>query len=565
MEWKDRSAVNFAQFYRHRARRLLPPLLLVLLTTSAAAVVAAPGSVAELRPDLLAAAGYYANWRSIFTHRSYFEFIGRPPLLLHLWSLAVEEQFYLCWPPLLVAVLLICRRRRVAAGRQAVVVLAVAGSLASAGLMAVLSIRSGYPVPNDPSRVYYGTDTHTSGLLLGAALAAVWPLGRLPKLSRRKRRLLDGAGLSALTALVGAYTQVDEFSPALYRGGFLLFSVAAGIAVAATCHPQCYLGRLLSGQPLRWIGERSYGLYLWHWPVFELTRTGLDLQLSSTADLTLRLTITAALTELSWRLVETPIRRGALHRRRVGWRSLDGRPLDPALRARLEHSSTVERRRRMTFVITGGTALVLVGAGLTSIHPSASAAQVLDQPYPNRPLSAPLRTQPPRRVQHARAPAVRSRPPRGPVVAYGDSVMLGASAALAQALPGIRVNAVVGRQPTALMGCLRQLRTTGQLAPVVVVHSGDNGVFAAQTFDTALNELTDRARVVVVNIRVPRRWQDPVNTLLAEAVHSHPNAVLADWHATSSNHPEYFVSDGVHLTVTGEDAFARLIARTVQS
>jgi len=150
-------------------------------------------------------------------------------------------------------------------------------------------------------------------------------------------------------------------------------------------------------------------------------------------------------------------------------------------------------------------------------------------------------------------------------VAYGDSVMLGASAALAQALPGIRVNAVVGRQPTALMGGLRQLRTTGQLAPVVVVHSGDNGVFAAQTFDTALNELTDRARVVVVNIRVPRRWQDPVNTLLAEAVHSHPNAVLADWHATSSNHPEYFVSDGVHLTVTGEDAFARLIARTVQS
>ncbi len=577
-----RSRVDFGRFYRHRARRLLPALLLVLLATSAAAMQLAPDSVAQLRRDMLAAAGYYSNWHAIFAHQSYFERIGRPPLLLHLWSLAVEEQFYLCWPPLAVLVLLATRRRSGPARRTAVAAVAVAGAGASTAVMALLSVRSGYPVPNDPSRVYYGTDTHAAGLLLGAALAAAWPMGRLPRLGRQVRWLLDGAGVLALAGLVWAYSSVSEFTPGLYRGGFLVFSSVTALVVAVVVHPQCHIGRLLAGQPLRWVGERSYGLYLWHWPVFELTRPGLDLPLRGAPDLMLRLALTAALSELSWRLVETPIRGGALQR------------LRPALVAGVRRTGSVEQRQTTQVALAAGTGLVLVMTGLALDRPPAgAAAQVLDQPYPARPagtahpraadaltaapptptppVSAPpvpappagVRRQPVTVPQHPAAVAAGRPRPRGPVLAYGDSVMLGASAALNQALPGIRVNAVVGRQPTALIGDLQQLRASGGLAPVVVVHSGDNGVFAPQTFDVARDALSDRTRVVVVNVRVPRRWQDPVNSLLAQTVRGHPNAVLADWHKSSDGHPEYFVGDGVHLTVAGEDAFARLIAHAV--
>lgn len=609
-EWQDRGRVDFLRFYRHRARRLLPGLLLMLLVASVAAMQLAPDAVAQLRRDLFGAVGYFSNWHSILAHQSYFERMGRPPLLLHLWSLAVEEQFYLFWPPLLLLVLLASRRLGAAGQRRVVARVAVAGALASTAVMAVLSVRSGYPVPNDPSRVYYGTDTHACGLLLGAALAAVWPLGRLPQLTDSRRRVLDAAGGLALVGLVVAYTGVDEFSSLLYRGGFLLLSVVAAVAVAALAHPQSFLGSLLGSQPLRWVGERSYGLYLWHWPVFELTRPGLDVPLSGLPSLVLRLAVTATLTELSWRLVETPVRAGALKRVR------------PAVVAGLRRTASAQQDLTARVALATGVTVVLIGGGLFTDRPPASAVQVLDQPYPDRPLvggppgasaspappalkrptpsASPLRPPPaaPTRARsHSATPSPRASlsatpkpaPPKSvtpqpltpqsvtpkpalpkpalpspQVLAYGDSVMLGASAALHQAVPGIRVNAVVGRQPTALVSDLRYLQRAGLLPPVVVIHSGDNGVFAAQTFDAALDVLSDRTRVVVVNVRVPRRWQGPVNSLLADTVRRHPHAVLADWNAASASHPEYFVSDGVHLTVAGEDAFAHLIAQVLR-
>ena len=555
-EWQDRGRVDFARFYRHRARRLLPGLLLMLVLASVAAMQLAPDSVAQVRRDLFGAVGYFSNWHSIVAHQSYFERTGRPPLLLHLWSLAVEEQFYLFWPPLLLLVLLSARRLGAAGQRRAVVRVAVAGAVASTAVMAVLSVRSGYPVPNDPSRVYYGTDTHAFGLLLGAALAAVWPLGRLPRLTARRRWRLDAAGALALVGLVWAYTSVDEFSSLPYRGGFLLLSLVVAVAVAALAHPQSATGRLLGSQPLRWVGERSYGLYLWHWPVFELTRPGLDVPLAGTPNLVLRLAVTAALTELSWRLVETPVRAGALQR------------LRPALVAGLRRTASFEQDLTARLTLAAGMTVVLVGAGLAIDRPPASAVQVLDQPYPDRPLAVdpvptapspsplaapplpgpPLPLTPLPGTPHTDAPPARARPapaaapwkpatPATQVLAYGDSVMLGASAALHRVVRGIRVDAVVGRQPTALVSDLRYLRKAGLLPPVVVVHSGDNGLFAARTFDTALGALSDRSRVVVVNVRVPRRWQGMVNGLLADTVHRHPNAVLADWNAASANHP----------------------------
>src|SRR5215203_6742833 len=289
-QWRQLGHVDVKAFWLGRARRLLPALYLVLVVTLAYAVVFMPGEVAGLRGDVLAALGYVTNWYLVFGHESYFEAMGRPSLLKHLWSLAVEEQFYLLWPPMVAVGLSVGARRW---RTRRVLVVALGGAAISVALMAA------FFVPGvDPSRLYYGTDTRATGLLVGAALAIVWTPelrqtrsrsrscptvrgfrqdGAQGRFRRRWRwmapRLLDALSLAALGTLVFLCLSLGEFDAPLYRGGLATVSLATAALIMALSHPQTRLGSALLGwAPLRWIGERSYGIYLWHWPVFMITR-----------------------------------------------------------------------------------------------------------------------------------------------------------------------------------------------------------------------------------------------------------------------------------------------------
>ncbi|HET7270741.1 MAG TPA: acyltransferase, partial [Rubrobacter sp.] len=329
-EWRQRGSIDLKTFWMRRARRLLPALYVLLVATLAFAVVFLPGEVAGLRGDVLAAFGYVTNWYLIFGQESYFESVGRPSLLQHLWSLAVEEQFYLIWPPILALGLgLGATRLR----RRRVLTIALVGATVSAAVMAIL-----YVPGVDPSRIYYGTDTRATGLLFGAALAFFWSPGeryrpaearhhRLADRGRFRRRwgwtaplLLDVLGVAALGALVWFCLHLGEFQPFLYRGGFALVALTTAAAIMAVVHPYTSIGsRVLGSAPLRWVGVRSYGIYLWHWPVFMVTRPELDVPIEGWPLLALRLTVTVALAHLSYRYIETPVRRGALGR---AWKTL---------------------------------------------------------------------------------------------------------------------------------------------------------------------------------------------------------------------------------------------------
>jgi peptidoglycan/LPS O-acetylase OafA/YrhL len=575
-EWHGSGGLNFRRFYAARARRLLPGLGGLLVGTGAAALIFAPDAVAMVRRQLIPSVAYYLNWSSIYGHTSYFQQTGRPPLLLHLWSLAVEEQFYLIWP---VVVLLVLRRHRGKRGRRMLRTVAFTGALLSAAWMAFLAARHGFPVPNDPSRAYYGTDTHASGLMLGSALACIWPLGALPRLVRYERNLLDVAGGAAVLWLLWIFHSASEFSYWLYRGGFLLYSAVAVVAVAVIAHPECRLGRFMAVQPIRWIGERSYGIYLWHWPIFMMTRPTFDIGVTGTGNLILRLTLTAIAAELSWRFLEQPIRHGALGR------------LLAACRALRERRAADSQRRLARTSVSFGVAAVLVLSFLAvDRRPSLASDASVDTPPP--PLGFPpasavaipsgtlARKVAPTTAStvrpgahpspHASAAFVTPAPPARrsattvtAVTAWGDSVMLGARYGLAFDIPGVLVDAVVGRQAGALPSGVTQLRKSGELGRDVVIHVGDNGLFLRSTLDTALSELSDRHRVVLVTVRVPRRWQDPVNRLLRSVAAGHRNVVIADWYQASAGHPEYFVRDGVHLTSAGIAAFGGLIAHAL--
>jgi peptidoglycan/LPS O-acetylase OafA/YrhL len=594
-EWRAHGSVALKAFWLGRARRLLPALYLVLVVTLAYAVVFLPGEVAGLRGDVFAALGYVTNWYLIFGHESYFEAIGRPSLLKHLWSLAVEEQFYLLWPLVVAFALSVgatrWRRRRVLA-------LALAGAAASALLMALL-----YRPEMDPSRLYFGTDTRATGLLVGAALALVWApwraalAPRFQSVQRRSRlrrrwgwtapRLLDVAGLVALGGLTLLCLRLGEFQPSLYRGGLATVALFTAVVIMASAHPYSHLGSgLLGCWPLRWIGLRSYGIYLWHWPIFMVTRPGLDVPLDGWPLLALRFGLTLVLADLSYRYVETPVRKGALGK---AWRKL--------------RESQGLQRRRLTVLWAGATVPLVAFCAALGVATSQAEPQeppsylraeaALHTETTSRKAVAEVKmtpeTAPPKsdkltitrravakaEVQEAGESAAgkKKKVPAGveaavgPVSAVGDSVMLGAAEELGKTVPNLAtIDAAVGFQAADAVAVLAARRDAGELGEVVVVHIGSNGIYTAEQFDQTMRVLVGVRRVVFVNVNVPRAWEQPNNEVIAEGVARYPDrAVLADWYSASEGHPEYFVEDGVHLQIEGQKVYAHLISEQVKA
>ena len=336
-ERRGSMTTDLKQFWLRRAKRLLPALFAMLIVTCTYAAAFVPDALYRLRTDVLAAVTYSTNWWLIASHQSYFEALGRPPLLRHLWSLAVEEQWYLLWPLVFVVAMGLVRGRT---QRLALPVFVVA--LASTVWMAVI-----FDPSADASRAYFGTDTRASGLLIGAATAMVWTPWRWPRAGRWRLPGLDGLGWAALLLLVGVMLRWGQDTTFLYRGGFFLVAVLSIIVVAVSVHPGAVtLRAALSLSVLRWLGSRSYGLYLWHWPVFMVTRPQDYPWMDDRTRLLVRFGVTLAVTELSFRLVELPVRDGSAMRRINEWRA------DHALRARARGWVTI------------GTVAALLSVGL---------------------------------------------------------------------------------------------------------------------------------------------------------------------------------------------------------
>ena len=313
-QWVRSGGLNLGDFWLRRARRLLPALFVMLAVVTAWVTVVSPARLASLRGAVAGAATYSSNWYYIYTHNSYFARFAPPGPFDHLWSLAVEEQFYLVWPWVLLLGVYFLRGRKPGAVRWlALPTLALAAASAVAMLMLY---HPGY----DPTRIYEGSDTRACGLLVGAALAMVWPSRRTARTALWTRVALDGAGFAGLAVIGVMIWRVGQYSAFTYQGGLVLLSVATAGTVAAVAYPGSLVGVMLGWKPLRWIGVRSYGIYLWHYPVIILTSPA-----NSAEDLpraALQVAASIGLAALSWHFVEEPIRRGALGR---AWKRMRSR------------------------------------------------------------------------------------------------------------------------------------------------------------------------------------------------------------------------------------------------
>ncbi len=549
-ESRRTGTVDFRRFWYRRVRRLLPALFLMIGVVALYTVVFLPDEASKLRGDLVSSIFYVNNWWQIFHHQSYFAAAGRPPMLQHLWSLAVEEQFYLFWPMIFIFLMFLFQRQR------SRMLLAIgAGIVASTVLMAVL-----YQPLGDPSRVYFGTDTRASTILVGVALAFAWSPWRLQaQVGKGARFVLDAVGISALAALVWTVLNVNEFQPGLYRGGFLVVAILAALVIAVAVHPVGgLLNAFLSLPILRWIGKRSYGIYLWHWPVYMITRPTLDVPLTGLPLLTLRIAITVTLAELSYRYVEQPVRHGTF--------------LEHFGRLRMSEGAERSRLTRLTLISGGAVAvaLVVIVVGLVNAGPAplppgfssktASASGIISTTTTT--TSTTLATAAPTGTDPSTTTTVAPPTPK-PIIGIGDSVMLGAQNALGARMSGFVVNAAVSRHFGEAVDIARQYRDAGQLGDAVVVHMGTNGLVTASEFDAMMDSFRTVKRVVIVSLKVPRAWEGQDNDVLRDGVTRWPNAVLFDWNSLGNAHPEWFWDDGFHLQPAGAAAYADAIANVI--
>ncbi|WP_416548248.1 acyltransferase family protein [Limnohabitans sp. DCL3] len=519
--------IDFAAFYLRRARRLFPAASVMLLGLVALTPWLLPDALPRLVEDLPAALLYLSNWWQIVAQQSYFEAIEQPRLLKHLWSLAVEEQYYLLWP--LVALGLLRQTGKTGLGLGAGTI-AVASTAWMAWLY-VTQIDGG-----DPSRVYLGTDTHLMGLLTGSALAAWWNPWQPGWTSPAQHKVINLAGAAALAALVWGMAQAHEGMPGLYQGGFLAAAVLTAWVIVACTAEGTWVARWLSTRPMLWLGARSYSLYLWHWPMVIWFTPGPQADMLELAGINAtRMVLTLVCAEASYRWVEKPWVSGSKH----GW----GRRTWLGLTALVLVNVAV---------LSGMQPLRQQAPSQTHTHSEQASLQLNKSQVAVSETSGSSRS--------ATTPNLNSAGPADQeLTLVGDSVMLGASPYLLRRWPAARIEAKVGRQGSEGLKLVQNLRAQAQLGDAAVIHLGTNGYLGEAQFRALLAQLADRQTVVVLNVYGARRWTGPNNALIARISQDFDNVRLVDWHAIGQNNPAYFVQDGIHLSSSGIHAYYQQI------
>ncbi len=524
-EYEKNNHINVLEFWFRRARRLLPAVVVMISVVMVLALLFARDSIDSLRGDAIAGLLYVENWHLIFTDQSYFETFVRPSLLRHLWSLSVEEQFYLIWPIVFAFGLTQLNRTRLLG-------MVIAGILASTLLMILL-----YSPTGDVTHAFYGTDTRAAALLVGVALALVWTPGEIPAPdNKRLGLLLDVVGAIALFMVIRSLITFNDFDPSSYEGGLLGFALWCGIVIGACAHPATQLNRVLGAAPLLWLGLRSYSFYLWHWPIVTLTRPELDVPIPEGILIPLQLGVTLLLAHLSYEYIEQPFRRKR------------GSPSAPPwlFQGRIALAAGVV----FTVLVIGWGGFDTTGEKEAA---AAQAAAIEAQATPD-PTAG--------RGGLGTDPATDEITGNG-VLAIGDSVMLASQSALAKALgKNTLIDAVESRQAASYPGILAAYRNAGQMPDTVVIQVGNNGPVYSEDFQAIRDELDGVDHVFFINVEVPRSWEEQVNKELGVGTADWPEATVIDWQSAIAGLTED-TYDGIHPTPEGAKIYANLVADAV--
>lgn len=577
--------IDLKSFWIRRIRRLVPAVVTTVVVTCALCTIFNHVMLTKMRPDILPSLLFFNNWWQIAQNVSYFNALGDPSPLTHFWSLAIEEQFYLIWPPLLFAMVSMHvskpNTRRVVLG------------LAAVSALAMMAL---YNPAADPSRVYYGTDTRVFSLLLGAWMAFIpdrdlapvrlahrLGLDRLVRAAKRGKldknaksghdEKTDSAaeaapaqpsalvrfwsspasidvlgvvglvGLAAMVALTNGYTAFQ------YRGGTLLCSILTLMVIAACVQPQGMVARALAAEPLVWVGKRSYSIYLWHYPLLLLMNPVANINDTPWWQYILQVLLVVAVAECSYRFIETPFRKGAFGRTVAEFRDGTTTPANWA-------------RAHIPVCATCGIVLVIALGGLIFV-PETSAlsgegAEVLNKEAKN---TAPT-------DQQAADGTDKDNDgfPDGSydLLMIGDSVSLRAVDSFDGVFPHSHIDAEKGRQFDAGRATFEGYLQQNLAGKIVVFALGTNGLVTDDQIDAIMADAGDKRIVVFVNTRSPQPWVGSTNQAIADAATRYKNVRVVDWYGYSANRNDLFDGDGTHLSTTGVTEYLNLIHDAVK-
>ena len=518
--------LDLRAFYKSRLRRLLPPLVFMIVTTPLFIGVWAPDTIKRLLTDTPFSLMGVMNWWLVFRQADYFEAIGRPPLLQHTWSLGVEAQFYLVWPLILLLVL-----RQL--GRKIIPAAALIIAIGSGVALFLVSLSVDSSSSQSISHVYFGTDTHSIGLFLGAALAVNWiPQNLKVDIAKRAQDVIDGIGVFGFLGILACFLFIDQGNPTLYKIAFPLAGIFGCAIIMSVVHPASRFAPLLQGKAILWIGERSYAIYLWHWIIFQVTRPSVDLAGASWALYALRILIVFALADISLRWVELPFRNGYIE----SW-----------FRGMKYRTKKVRVRQQTTLALS--IISVLAATSLVSANAIAISERNLAKLKLEITSEAQVQTQ-------------LTNPSEGLWVA-GDSVILGIRNELSNRRQVGLINAHVGRQAPELIEVLNKDKARMLGAPIIV-NMGNNNRLGESEVVSIFEAIKDQPQIIVINTAVPRGWKDENNSLIQQVASRYQNVKIVDWNAISQGHPEYFAPDGVHLVPTGISVYVDAIVSELE-
>jgi len=514
------SALDLRAFYAARIRRIYPGFLFMVISTIIFIGVWAPEAIKRFLSDLPYALSGTINWALVARNQDYFETIGRPPLLQHTWSLAVELQFYLIWPIILLTVLKYFGKKNVA--RIALIIAIISGTI-----LFLVSLQLDQANSAKVSHIYFGTDTHSLGLFLGSALAVSWiPQNLSANITRRAQDVIDGIGVVGLLGLISTFLFIDESNASLYQIAFPLAAIFGCLVIISLVHPASRFAPIISTPPFRWIGQRSYGIYIWHWVIFQVTRPSVDLSGETWALYLARVLLVLALADISLRWVEIPFRQGQVQTWFRG----------------MKYRSSRERVRQQISVLVSIIAVLAVTTSISvsAINKSNQISQVINEELTDQEESP-----------------VDLGSTTGLWVT-GDSVILGIRSKLENKEHISLVNARVGRQAPELLAVMQVDQSSVPSSPVIF-NLGNNNALSEQTVVEIFEVIKNQPQIIIVNTAVPRPWRDSNNAIISKVASNYANVKLVDWYQISKDRPELFAPDGVHLSPMGSDVYVDLV------
>ncbi|MDT0892718.1 acyltransferase family protein [Staphylococcus pseudintermedius] len=537
-EYHNTGKIKLTSFWLRRVKRLIPAVLFLVMGVIVLSLIFMPTEIKKVRADSIAAIFYVSNWWYIMQNVDYFEQFAVQPLK-HLWSLAIEEQFYLVFPIVLLSLLSFIRRLK--SIRIIFLILLVISMIA----MMVLY------VPNENvARVYFGTDTRIQTLLMGVLLALVWPPFQLKaKVNRQMRTMIDTAGVVGLAILFICFKFVSETNSILYYGGFFLISTVTLLVIASSVHPSGYFAKFLGNKVFTFIGSRSYSLYLWHYPIIVLIHHQFVQGQIPPLVYVVEILLMVLMAEFSYKFIEQPFRKEGFNifafNHLKNWRS------QKVLRTWL------------VIILLIPTLLVMVGSFNRFAQKNSTRVTEVNTEEIDKLITQPLPL-PQLEIDGFVVKGNKQKYASWKPLLIGDSVMVDIGDDFRSFVPKADINGKVGRQLVeATSLAKRQYQSYRDKNDIVVLELGTNGDFTEEQLNSLLEQFGE-ADIYLVNTRVPRSYESHVNQVLAKAAKKRANVTLVDWYSRSENHTEYFAPDGIHLQPPGVRALTNSIIQAIE-